>query len=131
MVLPRCLNLSNAYFDKGVTFTFPSGFTLNPLERCVVVASQTAFETRYGTGFKIAGEFEGSLDNGGETLRIMDAAGEEVLEFVYDDDWFSSAGGTIPQPRHARLGSNVQLRMKPRRLGAEQRSEWIACSAGR
>ncbi len=85
---PTVLNLANAYFDKGVTFTFPAGFTLNPSERCVVVASQTAFETRYGTGFKIAGEFEGTLDNGGETLRILDAAGEEVLEFAYDDDWF-------------------------------------------
>jgi hypothetical protein len=85
---PTPLSLSNAYFDKGVTFTFPAGFSLNPSERCVVVASQTAFEARYGPGFRIAGEFEGSLDNGGETLRIMDAAGEEVLEFVYDDDWF-------------------------------------------
>jgi hypothetical protein len=90
---PSALNLANAYFDKGINFTFPAGFTLNTGERCVVVASQTAFETRYGTGLKIAGEFEGTLDNGGETLRILDSAGEEVFEFTYDDDWYPLPAG--------------------------------------
>ncbi len=90
---PSVMNLGGAYFDKGVTFTFPTPFNLNPNQRCLVVASQTAFETRYGTGMLIAGEFEGSFDNGGEKVRIFDSAGEEVLIFTYDDDWFPVPAG--------------------------------------
>jgi hypothetical protein len=90
---PSVMNLGGAYFDKGFTFTFPTPFNLNPNQRCLVVASQTAFEVRYGTGMLIAGEFEGSLDNGGEKIRIFDSAGEEVLTFTYDDDWFPVPAG--------------------------------------
>ncbi len=90
---PSVLNLGGAYFDKGVTFTFPTPFNLNPNQRCLVVASQTAFETRYGTGMLIAGEFEGSFDNGGEKVRIIDSTGEEVLTFTYDDDWLPVPAG--------------------------------------
>lgn len=85
---PSALNLGGAYFDKGVEFTFPAGFTLASGARCMVVASQTGFETRYGTGFNIAGEYQGNLDNGGENLRISDSVGEEILDFTYDDEWF-------------------------------------------
>ncbi len=82
------LNLDGAKFDEGIDFTFPAAYTLAPGARCLLVASQTAFEIRYGTGHPIAGEFQGSLDNGGERLSIEDAVGEEVLDFTYDDDWF-------------------------------------------
>lgn len=90
---PTALNLGNAVFDKGVEFTFPAGFTLASGARCLIVASQTAFETRYGLGFNIAGEFQGSLDNGGEQVRILDSTGEEILQFTYDDDWFPVPAG--------------------------------------
>ncbi len=90
---PTVMNLGGAYFDKGITFTFPTPFNLNPNQRCLVVASQTAFETRYGAGMLIAGEFEGSFDNGGEKVRIFDSTGEEVLSFTYDDDWFPVPAG--------------------------------------
>jgi hypothetical protein len=90
---PTTLDLGGARFDDGVTFVFPAGFTLASGARCLVVASQTAFEIRYGSGHPIAGEFEGNLDNGGEVLRIEDPAGEEVLDFTYDDDWFPVPSG--------------------------------------
>ncbi len=85
---PSTLDLGSATFEEGIEFTFPSGFTLASGARCLVVASQTAFETRYGTGLPIAGEYQGNLDNGGERLRIEDPTGEEVLDFTYNDDWF-------------------------------------------
>ena len=90
---PTTLDLGNARFEEGIEFTFPAGFTLASGARCLVVASQTAFEVRYGTGLLIAGEFQGSLDNGGERLRIEDPVGEEVLDFTYDDDWFPVPAG--------------------------------------
>lgn len=89
------LSLGGAIFEEGLEFTFPAGFTLASGQRCLVVASQTAFETRYGTGMSslIAGEYQGNLDNGGERLRLKDSVGEEVLDFTYDDDWFPVPAG--------------------------------------
>jgi hypothetical protein len=85
---PAALNLGKAYFEEGIAFTFPINYMLNPGQRCLIVASQSAFEARYGTGLPIAGEFEGNLDNAGERIRLVDPVGEEVLDFTYDDDWF-------------------------------------------
>ena len=89
------LDLGNAHFEQGLEFTFPAGFSLAPGARCLVVASQAAFEIRYGNSMNslIAGEFQGSLDNGGERLRIEDPLGEEVLDFTYDDEWFPVPAG--------------------------------------
>ena len=87
------LNLAGAYFDKGVTFTFPAGFTLAAGQRCVVVAHAAAFNLRYGATVNVAGAFEGSLDNGGETIQLLDVTGEEILEFSYSDAWYPPADG--------------------------------------
>lgn len=86
------LTLTGAQFDKGITFIFPT-FTLAAGQRCLVVRSLAAFQKRYGTGFSIAGEFEGGLDNSGETLRLLDPAGEEVFEFTYSGLWYPQADG--------------------------------------
>jgi hypothetical protein len=85
---PTALNLGKASFEEGIRFTFPDVYTLNPGERCLVVASQAAFEIRYGTGHPVLGGWEGVLDNSGERLRILDSIGEEVLDFTYSADWF-------------------------------------------
>jgi hypothetical protein len=83
------LNLAGAYFDKGVTFTFPAGFTLQPGQRCVVVALLSAYNLRYGSsGAIVAGEYQGNLSNSGETIQILDVSGETVLEFDYNPDWY-------------------------------------------
>jgi hypothetical protein len=105
---PAALDLGGASFEEGVEFTFPTPFVLNPNQRCVVVASQAAYEIRYGTTTGIAGEFQGSLNNGGEKLRLLDPIGEQVLEFSYDDDWYPVPTGhyrslviTAPLPSHS------------------------------
>lgn len=87
------LVLGNAQFDKGIAFVFPAGFTLAGGERTVLVSNQAAFALRYGSGFNIAGQFEGNLDNSGETLGLLDSVGERVLEFTYDDAWYPPADG--------------------------------------
>ena len=105
------LDLGGASFTEGVEFTFPTSFMLNPNQRCVVVASQSAYQIRYGTSHRIAGEFQGSLNNGGETLRLLDPIGEQVLEFTYRDDWYPVPNGqyrsiviTQPPPFYADYG---------------------------
>ncbi len=82
------LALSGAQFDRGITFTFPTSYTLSAGARCLIVSNLAAFNLRYGSGMNIAGQFEGSLDNSGEELRILDSAGEEVLKFTYDPAWY-------------------------------------------
>jgi hypothetical protein len=69
------LALGGAYFDKGVTFTFSAGYTLAAGARCLLVSNHAAFQLRYGTGLNslIAGQYEGQLDNNGETLQVLDS----------------------------------------------------------
>ena len=46
----------------------------HPARVAYVVKSLKAFTARYGLGFNIAGTYLGNLGNGGETLRLDDAA---------------------------------------------------------
>jgi hypothetical protein len=87
------LSLGGAGFSKGITFTFPAGFTLQPGARALIVSHQTAFGLRYGSGFSIAGQFEGTLDNAGEELELVDSVGEVVLSFAYSPAWYPAATG--------------------------------------
>ncbi len=88
------LDLSGVRLVDGVDFDF-SGATvkrLNPGERLVVVADRAAFAARYGTSVPVAGQYSGRLDNGGERLRLLDARGEEILDFSYKD-WHPATDG--------------------------------------
>lgn len=88
------LDLSGVRFIDGVDFDFSTSALkrLNPGERLVVVASTTAFAARYGASVPVAGQYVGRLDNGGERLRLVDAQGEEILDFGFKD-WFPGADG--------------------------------------
>jgi len=59
---------------------------LDPGERVLVVRDQKAFETRYGGGGNIAGQYSGRLNNGGERLRLETSTGETILDFSYNDN---------------------------------------------
>ncbi len=87
------LSLGGATFDKGIDFTFPANYTLAAGARCVLVSLQAAFIKRYGSGFNIAGQYEGNLDNSGERLRLLDSVGEEVFDFTYDPIWYAPTNG--------------------------------------
>ena len=83
------LSLAGASFTKGIKFTFPPGFTLQSGQRCVVVSLIAAYNLRYGSaGAVVAGQYEGNLDNSGETVQLLDPVGESILEFTYDPLWF-------------------------------------------
>ncbi len=86
------LNLSGAMFDRGLAFTFPSGTSLAGGTRIVLVSNQAAFQLRYGAGVTISGVYEGRLDNSGEEIRLVDSAGEVVLDFTYDPAWYGLDG---------------------------------------
>ncbi len=81
------LKLNHVKFTKGIHFTFPS-MTLAADDYVILVTNTAAFMGQYPSfSGVIAGEYLGSLDNGGERIRLEDAAGGTVLEFRYRDGW--------------------------------------------
>jgi hypothetical protein len=88
------LDLTGVRFSDGINFVFPA-MTLEA-GRYVVVAGNTAsFNSTYGTGINVAGEYSGNLSNGGEKIVLslpspLDAA---ILRFEYGDIWYPSADG--------------------------------------
>ncbi|MDC0309614.1 lamin tail domain-containing protein, partial [bacterium] len=80
------VKLRDAQFDRGITYRF-GNVTLAAGERIVVAKNRSSFLLRYGTkGIRLAaGQFEGRLKNGGETIALMDANGDSVFSVNYAD----------------------------------------------
>ncbi|MEN6427916.1 MAG: lamin tail domain-containing protein, partial [Phycisphaerales bacterium] len=104
------INLNLVRFTKGIDYTFPS-FELAPGGYCLLVRDLEAFEARYGGQLPVVGEYTGSLNNGGEKIELLDAAGGIIQSFEYEDDWFDLTDGlgfslTVRDPQTAvRLSS--------------------------
>ncbi|MHC4575718.1 MAG: lamin tail domain-containing protein, partial [Planctomycetota bacterium] len=87
------LGLNLVRFTDGIDFTFPP-LVLAPGQHTVVVKDETAFLSRYpGLSGIIAGEYTGSLSNGGERVRLQDALGQTILDFKYSDGWRAITDG--------------------------------------
>ena len=84
----QTVTLSDVSFTAGIAFNFSAGTVpfLEPGQSVVVVKNRAAFELRYGTNVRVAGVYTGSLDNGGEQIRLTSASGVTIQDFVYDDD---------------------------------------------
>lgn len=87
------INLNLVRFTKGVDFTFGPE-SLYPDERILLVRDQASFMERYPafTG-RIAGEYDGKLDNAGEKIRLRDALDAIIHEFTYEDGWYDITDG--------------------------------------
>lgn len=97
------INLAGHEFTEGIRYVFPE-IQLREGGYLVLVRNPAAFALRYGTNLPIAGPFAGSLNNAGERLRLVDATGELVQEFTYDDAWRPPTDGSgfslvIREPR--------------------------------
>src|SRR5437588_5380644 len=92
---PTPLDLTGVRLTNGIYFNFTSSAVTNlaPGATVLVVKNVAAFTARYGSGLNIAGEYTGSLDNAGETLRLEDALGEKILEFTYNSSWYPLTDG--------------------------------------
>jgi hypothetical protein len=95
-------NLSN-YRLSGVAFTFPEGTIIPPNGYVLAVENYAAFLNAYGPGLPVAGVYASALDNGGETLRLIQPGATPELDLVidevtYDDDqpWPAVADGFGP-----------------------------------
>jgi hypothetical protein len=89
----QSINLSLVRFTDGIDYTFPS-FELPAGGYCLVVKDLVAFQAKYGTKLPVVGEYAGSLDNGGERIELVDAAGQMSQSFTYDDSWFKNTDGS-------------------------------------
>ena len=83
----QALNLTGLRFSAGVWFTKTLGITswLAPGRSAVVVENQEAFAMRYGNLWPILGEFSGTLDDGGETVVLVDAGSLAIAELTYSN----------------------------------------------
>lgn len=82
----------------GVALCLQEGTMLAPGQRIVVTDDATNFAAVYGAGVVPAGEYEGSLSNGGETIDLLDAGGAVIDTITYDDagQWPAAPDGTGP-----------------------------------
>jgi hypothetical protein len=99
------INLNLVSFTNGIDFTFPS-IDLSPGEYIAVVQDRNAFKARYGTAINIAGQYTGRLDSAGERITLSDAIGRTILDFRYEDGWYSITDGedfslTIINPKNS------------------------------
>ena len=85
----QTLDLTGVRFTKGIDFDFPANTTISPGAYLLVVADIAAFESRYGAGLPVAGEWEvgDRLSNGGENLKLSLGQGTSIHEFDYDDSF--------------------------------------------
>ncbi len=72
---------------EGIEVEFPPGTLIAPGERLLVVANRAAFTARYPgvAASKIAADYSGRLDNGGEWITLEAADGSTISSFRYDD----------------------------------------------
>jgi hypothetical protein len=92
--------LAGVRFITGIRFDF-TGSAVSQLPAgsyVLVVKSRAAFEQRYGSGFPIAGEYAGQLDNAGERVTLVGAQNETLLDFTYGtwSPWPMVADGDGP-----------------------------------
>ena len=94
-VSDQVVNLDTLAFTKGIDYTFSSEFILKPDERCVLVRNRGGFQKRYGNVARVAGNYDGSLKNGGEKVTLSDADKEVLATVSYKDDhpWPQGADG--------------------------------------
>ena len=102
-----CNTSTNNGFDvsawrlDGADFTFPPGSVIPAGGFAVIAKDRVAFAAAYGGTIPLSGEFAGTLDNGGETLRLIKPGitpAQDVIvdEVRYDGEapWPSAANGT-------------------------------------
>lgn len=89
------IDLSGLSFVNGIRFEFPPGTTLEGGESGLLVRSHEAYRNTFELGRKILGQYEGSLSNGGERLRMEDEDGNGIVDFEFDDaaPWPIAADG--------------------------------------
>ena len=84
---------------NGADITFDGGSILGPGEYKIIAENRTAYQHTHGNVELAIGDYDGNLDNGGETLSLQMPVGSNdwitIDTVTYDDDipWPSAADG--------------------------------------
>ena len=86
------IDLTDVHFVAGITYQFPAGFVLAPLQRVVIARNEAVFaETYPSEGITVApGFFSGSLSNSGEEIALRGQDDRDIRRFTY--------GNSLPWP---------------------------------
>lgn len=84
------ISLLNVKFAAGITYDFTNAAITfaNPGQTIVLARNLAAFRSRYGDAPLVVGTFGSSgtnLSNGGELITLVDASGNTIQSFTYDD----------------------------------------------
>ena len=96
----------------GIDYVFPPGTTLAPGERLVVCKDRAALSAATGIDrAALLGDYGGSLDNGGETILLVNDSARPVDEIDYDNEapWDSRADGLGPSLERLCLAADSSL----------------------
>jgi len=92
---------------EGANFTFPGGSVIAPGGFLVVAEDRVAFAQAYGGTIAVVGEFDGKLQNNGETLRLIEPGVTPDQDLVVDEVRYDSQ---TPWPAAANgTGASLQL----------------------
>ena len=87
------IDLGGARFIDGIEFTFPVPTVVPPGGYILIVENAAAFEERYGPGLPVAGVYANKISNDGESLRLVDVAGNDIFHFTFNDIWHPTTDG--------------------------------------
>jgi hypothetical protein len=88
------LDLTGVRLTDAVDFIFPTK-TLAPGQYVLVAADLLKFQSRYGAGLNVAGQFTGKLSDNGELVVVKLPAPYEtaLTRFTYAPDWYPPTNG--------------------------------------
>lgn len=87
------INLDGISFSEGIRYTFPAT-SLPPGGYVVLAKNPSAFAQRHPAAPGILlGPYDGYLSNDGERIQILDASGESIQDFTYNDVWHPDTDG--------------------------------------
>jgi len=96
------INASGFSFTAGIDFVFPAGSFIDADERVVLVPSGASaahiLEYALAGATTPLGEFDGRLNDGGETVTLVDAVGGPIDTVTFDDQspWVTQPDGQGP-----------------------------------
>lgn len=101
------VNLNMLRFSDGIEFEFPA-LDLAPQQYVLVVQEREAFAAHYGALEAVVGQYRGDLSNAGERVVLVDALGQAIHDFRYQDGWYDLTDGlgyslTLRDPLQADL----------------------------
>jgi hypothetical protein len=103
------VDLSGWRFTEGVSFEFPQGTTLAAGAYLAVAANQQWLKSVF-PGVTVIGNFEGTLRDSGEMLRLEDARDNLVdeVDFMPSGDWpeMADGDGSSMELRHPDMDNN-------------------------